>query len=134
MARIKEFMHAVEKHLTKIYVKMGIDKPKNHEDILDYVVNEIDIEKWQSDDVVIAFSRWIEHQVKPDDGYFKIKSMGYNHELKREEVQIHAGDNGNVFLIKTEEGFIIDVYGQEDNIATMSIWEEDLSNDNDEDN
>jgi hypothetical protein len=30
---------------------------------------------------------------------YKIKSQGYNYELEREEIQIHAGDNGNVFLL-----------------------------------
>lgn len=130
MAQTKEFYYEVEKHLIAMYATMGIDKPENHEDILDFVVNDIldtaDPEKWHSGDVAIAFRRWIEIQVKPDDGYFKIKSQGYNHELQREEVQIHAGENGNVFLIKTEKGFIVDVYSQQDQYATMTIWEKDL--------
>lgn len=130
MAQTKEFMREVEAHLMRMYSTMGIDKPENHEDILDYVVNDVletaDPDNWHSGDVAIGFRRWIEHQEKPDDGYFEIKSQGYNHELQREEVQIHAGENGNVFLIKTEEGFVVDVYGQEDHHSTLTVWEEDL--------
>lgn len=58
--------------------------------------------------------------------YFEIISEGYNEELEREEIQIHAGENGNVFLIKTDEGFIVDVYNQQEHIDTMAIWNDDL--------
>ena len=123
-------MGEVNVHLMRMYKTMGIDKPENHEDILDYVVNDLletaDLDNWNASDVTTSFKRWVEHQTKPDDGYFKIKSQGYNHELQREEVQIHAGENGNVFLIKTHEGFIVDVYSQEDHHSTMTVWEEDL--------
>jgi LEA14-like dessication related protein len=61
--------------------------------------------------------------------YFNIVSKGYNKELQREVIQIHAGENGNIFLIKTNSGFIIDVYGQDDLIDSLQIWEDDLESD-----
>jgi hypothetical protein len=61
--------------------------------------------------------------------YFNIVSKGYNKELQREEIQIHAGENGNIFLIKTNLGFIIDVYGQDDLIDSLQVWEDDLESD-----
>ncbi len=64
--------------------------------------------------------------------YFKIKKAGYDLELEREEIQIHAGEHGNVFLIKTDEGFVVDVYNQSENVNTMAIWEaEDLTPEDD---
>lgn len=60
------------------------------------------------------------------EDYFKIQSNGYNHELQREEIQIHCGENGNLMLVKTDEGFVVDVYGQNDIVGTMAIWEDQL--------
>lgn len=65
--------------------------------------------------------------------YFDIVALGYDEELQREQIQIHAGENGNVFLIKTDDGFIVDVYNQSENINTMAIWEEDLTPDDEDD-
>jgi hypothetical protein len=36
-------------------------------------------------------------------------------------------ENGNLFLIKTEEGFVVDVYNQDENVNTMTVWEDDLT-------
>ena len=133
MARTKEFIREVEAYLFDIYKAIGIDRPENHEAILEFVADDVletaDPLNWHSGDVSIAFRRWMENQtsnVQKDSDYFQIKSQGYNHELEREEIQIHCGENGNLFLIKTEEGFIVDVYNQGDNVDTMTIWEEDL--------
>lgn len=59
--------------------------------------------------------------------YFEIVHAGYQHGIDREEIQIHAGENGNIFLIKTPEGFVIDAYGQNDIVDTMAIFEDDLN-------
>lgn len=58
--------------------------------------------------------------------YFTIVHSGYQHDLEREEIQVHAGENGNVFLIKTEEGFIVDVYNQVGEVGTMAVWQDEL--------
>jgi hypothetical protein len=68
---------------------------------------------------------WNKH--KPSHDYFSIVHQGYNKEVMREEVQIHGGENANIFLIKTDEGFVIDVYGQNDLENTMTVWEDDIA-------
>lgn len=65
--------------------------------------------------------------LKVSKPYFEITSQGYNKDLEREEIQIHAGENGNVFLFKTPEGFVIDIYNQMENIDSLTVWEDDLS-------
>jgi len=67
--------------------------------------------------------------VQPES-YFKIVHSGYQKGIEREEIQVHGGKNANIFLIKTDEGFVIDVYGQNDLIDTMAIFEDTL-NEND---
>jgi len=58
--------------------------------------------------------------------YFNIVSSGYNNDLHREEIQIHAGNNGNIFIIKIDTGFIINVYGQNDICKEIIISEKNL--------
>jgi hypothetical protein len=59
--------------------------------------------------------------------YFEIVQAGYNEGLDREEIQIHCGENGNMMIAKTPEGFVVDVYKQDDHVETMTVWEDDLS-------
>jgi hypothetical protein len=68
-----------------------------------------------------------------DEGYFKIVATGYDEELQREQIQIHGGENANIFLIKNEEGFIVDVYGQQDLVESMTIWESDIEPEEEDD-
>jgi len=55
--------------------------------------------------------------------YFEIVQHGINKEILREELQIHAGENGNVFLFKTKEGFKIHVLGQQSEIDSIDVFE-----------
>lgn len=64
-------------------------------------------------------------QARP--GYFQIEAAGYNEGLEREEVQIHCGENGNLMIAKTPEGFVVDIYNQNDNVDSLTVWEDDLS-------
>lgn len=54
----------VELHLMDIWIDINIDKPSNHDSILEYCYNDVcecaDPEEWHSGDVAIAFRRWIE--------------------------------------------------------------------------
>ncbi len=59
--------------------------------------------------------------------YFKVISQGYNKGLEREEIQVHCGENGNLMIIKTPEGFIVDIYNQMKNVNSLTVWEDDLS-------
>lgn len=72
-----------------------------------------------------------------NNSYFEVMHQDFNEDAGREEIQIHAGENGNVYLYQDGDklGFIIDVYGQNDLADTMTVWEDDLNPDfGDEDN
>ena len=61
------------------------------------------------------------------ENYFEIVHAGYQSELEREEIQIHAGDNGNILLNKTDQGFVIDVYSQDEHINKIAVWEDKIN-------
>jgi hypothetical protein len=66
--------------------------------------------------------------------YFKINKQGWDKDLGREEVQIYCGKNGNLMVIKTDEGYIVDAYDVNGEIInTMAIWEDDINPPSDED-
>lgn len=69
----------------------------------------------------------------PNNLYFELMAIGKNKDLHREEIQIHAGENGNIMIVKTDEGFVIDVYNQDDLVDTMAVWEDDLTPNSDDD-
>lgn len=52
--------------LIYFYSSIGMDKPHNHEEILDFVYNDVneaaDNLNWNDSDVAIGFRRWIEAQ------------------------------------------------------------------------
>jgi len=70
-----------------------------------------------------------------NNSYFEIMYQDFNENAGREEIQIHAGENGNVYLFQDGDklGFIVDVYGQNDIVDTMTVWEDDLNPVDDED-
>ena len=132
MGKVKQFYTDVQAILYIMYASIGMDKPLNHEDILSFVANDVmetaDPVNWSNGDVAIAFRRWLESKsnVEQTDDYFQIVRKGYDKELQREEVQIHGGYHANIMLIKTDEGFVIDVYGESDHIDSLTIWEDQL--------
>lgn len=67
-----------------------------------------------------------------EKNYFDIKSSGFNEDSQREEIQINCGENGVLYLFKTDEGFIVDVYNQDDNVSTLAVFETDLEPEPDE--
>ena len=64
-----------------------------------------------------------------ENNYFNVKETGFNEDSNREEIQINCGENGVLYLFKTDEGFIVDVYNQSDNVNTMAVFETDLEPD-----
>jgi len=55
----------IEKYLLgTTYPAIGIDRPENHEDIIDFIENDVketaDPKDWHSGDVDIAFRRFLE--------------------------------------------------------------------------
>ena len=64
--RRKDFELMVEQGLIALYLRIQIDKPDNHDHILQYVIDDI-MEctkwiEWHDGDIAIAFRRWIEAQ------------------------------------------------------------------------
>lgn len=153
MGKVKQWSvekkDAIEKMLIDMWASLGMDIPSNYEDIVQYCYEDVcetaDPENWHSGDVAIAFRRWIEDQnpknictnginIK-DALYFKVVHTGFCKDSQREEIQIHAGEHGNIFIFQDDGklGFIIDVYGQVDHHDTMAVWEEDLAGETDDD-
>lgn len=64
---------------------------------------------------------------KERNNYFNIVQAGYLNTLEREEVEINCGQNGKLMIVKTDEGFVIDVYNQMAHVDTMTVWEDDLT-------
>jgi hypothetical protein len=60
---------------------------------------------------------------------FEVIQQGWNADSKREEVQVKIQDSAILFLIKTDEGFIVDVFNEDECISTMPVWEDDYVND-----
>jgi hypothetical protein len=61
--------------------------------------------------------------------YFKVVHTGFCKASQREEIQIHAGKHGNILIYQDGDklGFIVDVYGENDVVDTMTVWEDDLT-------
>jgi hypothetical protein len=60
----RDIRKEVNDNLLEFYHTIGMDQPDNHDDILDFCVDDVvyaaDPIDWHSGDVVIAFRRWIE--------------------------------------------------------------------------
>jgi len=59
--------------------------------------------------------------------YFEIVQKGYEAGLQREELEVNCGENGKLMIAKTPEGFVVDVYNQDEEVNTMTVWEDDLT-------
>ena len=50
--------------LGEIYPTIGIDKPENHDDIVEFIFHDVEVtadpENWNSRDIAIGFRRFIE--------------------------------------------------------------------------
>ncbi len=62
---------AIEIMLLQIFSRIGIDKPNNLDEILDFCLDDVndtaDPVDWHDGDVAIAFRRWIEAQASEVD-------------------------------------------------------------------
>jgi hypothetical protein len=119
----------IESMLFDLYKSIGMDRPSNHEEIREFIIEDVNVtadpDNWHSGDVAIAFRRWMESKSNGDD-YFQVMHKGYQTDLQREQVYVKGGENANIYIIKTEEGFIIDVYGEGDFIDSLTIWNDQL--------
>ena len=64
MSKIKEFLNEIDYLVRDIWLRIGIDKPANHDEIVKFVAEDVltvaDPVHWTSGDIDIAFRRWIE--------------------------------------------------------------------------
>lgn len=94
--------------------------------VLDELLNMLPVKKLVQ---ALPEEEWEKYK-EINNSYFEVMHQDFNEDAGREEIQIHAGENGNVFLFQDGDklGFIIDVYGQNDLVDSMTIWEEDMDN------
>jgi hypothetical protein len=123
----------LQKLIDSVIEKLKQDFAEQDYTVLEELLNLIPVENLIES---LPEDQWKEYKdllvFEENDDYFEIVSAGYDEELQREQIQIHAGENGNIFLIKTDEGFIVDVYNQTECVETLSIWEDSLIPDDDE--
>lgn len=65
--------------------------------------------------------------------YFDIITDGWDKDTQREQVEINCGENGKLLLVKTDEGIVIDLYGQNELVHTAAIFEDDMKGDDEDD-
>lgn len=89
----------IEGLLLCIYMNMGMDRPANHSEILDFVYDDVDDVAWTDGDVAIAFRRFVENRsVRPPlyDTYKKciLELVNYTleHEAEDYAEQMEIGD------------------------------------------
>ena len=94
--------------------------------VLDELLNMLPVKKLVQS---LPEEEWEKYK-EINNSYFEVMHQDFNEDAGREEIQIHAGENGNVFLFQDGDklGFIVDAYGQNDLVDTMTIWEEDMDN------
>jgi hypothetical protein len=70
-----------------------------------------------------------------NNSYFEIMHQDYYEPAGREEIQIHCGEHGSLHIFQDGDklGVIVDAYGQNDIIDTMTVWEEDMKDWDNED-
>ena len=95
--------------------------------VLDELLNKLSIKTLVQS---LPEENWDEYK-ELNNSYFEIMNQDFCEDSRREEIQIHAGEHGNIFLFQDDGklGFIIDVYGEQDHVNTMQVWEEDLDPD-----
>ena len=95
--------------------------------VLDELLNKLSIKTLVQS---LPEENWDEYK-ELNNSYFEIMNQDFCDDSRREEIQIHAGEHGNIFIFQDDGklGFIIDAYGEQDHVSTMQVWEEDLNPD-----
>ena len=64
---MRNYKEEIGAMLIEIYMCIGMDRPTNHDEILEFCVDDVketaDENEWHSGDVSIAFRRYLEHDV-----------------------------------------------------------------------
>lgn len=68
----------IENILMKLWAEMFLSIPKNYDEIIEYVYNDVcecaDINDWNSNDILIGFRRWIE-SIELSDNEFDSRKL-----------------------------------------------------------
>jgi len=60
----ENFYKNIEYMVSGLWQDIGIDRPSNHDDIVRFIAEDVedaaDPNNWTSEDILIAFRRWIE--------------------------------------------------------------------------
>jgi len=93
--------------------------------VLDELLNKLQIKTLVQS---LPEERWDEFK-EINNSYFEIMHQDFYEDAGFEEIQIHCGEHGSVYLKQDGDklGFIVDVYGENDLVDTMTVWEEDLN-------
>jgi hypothetical protein len=93
--------------------------------VLDELLNKLSIKTLVQS---LPEEDWDEY-TELNNSYFEIMQQDFCEDSRREEIQIHAGENGNIFIFQDDGklGLIIDVYGQNDHYGTLIALDEDLN-------
>ena len=60
--------------------------------------------------------------------YFDVVKKEYNGETKREEIHIRAGEHGDIYIHKTDEGFTVNVHSEIRRLVKhIEVSEDELS-------
>ena len=59
--------------------------------------------------------------------YFKVLRSGYDPDAQREEVVINAGQFGSVVVYKTDEGIVVDIFNQDECVASTYAFDGELN-------
>ena len=122
MSKVKDLKYNIEGMLIILYRNIGIDRPENHNEILDFITNDVmetaDPIYWHSGDVAIGFRRWMESKQEqctnstqpisnnPTFGT-RINTIG---ELRLALSEQAADDNVCIETIDLETGDAADIY------------------------
>jgi hypothetical protein len=123
MGKIKELMYDRQKLIDAVIESLRADILEGDVTVLEELLGFIEKDKLVQS---LPEERWLEFRSSSD--YFSIKTTGYNPDLEREEIQINCGENGNLMIVKTDEGFVVDAYDVNgENLNTMQVWEDDMN-------
>lgn len=122
MGKFKELMYDKQKLIDAVIESLKTDVLAGDVTVLEELLGFIEKDKLVQS---LPEEQWSLYRSSSD--YFNIRATGFNPDIDREEIEINCGENGKLMIYKTDEGFVVDAYGQEDCVKTMTVWEEDIN-------
>ena len=64
MGSMRDIDEEIDQYLSKLWLLISIERPKNHKEIVDFCVKDVsdaaDPDDWSNEDIEIAFRRFLE--------------------------------------------------------------------------